>query len=610
MLQRSVTARLMAPLVVSLALLMLLAGVMLHGQRQVSRANDAARGAQDRMLALAEQRSLSRALQRDALNLVTEPDATELAAIRGRFEKRRDALVTQLDAREAELRAAAIPAAYFTRQRALVADLARVAARADAGDRAGAFQAFRLEVRPVERAASTIAEAQIDALGEQVTTLRAAADAEASWSRLVLLVATALLAIAGLAAGLVITRRSVVAPLHQLRQTMETLAAGRTDLTVPQVERADEVGQMARAMATFRDQLAGAERAKQDQEALIVASIGERLAGLARGDLVSRVDADLAGPFAKLKDDFNTALAALQATMTQVGSAAGSIAHGSSEIRHASGDLSQRTEQQAASLEETAAAMAEITATVGRTADDAAHAHQSVEQASAEAEQSGEIVRRTVEAMGGIERSSSEIVEIISVIDGIAFQTNLLALNAGVEAARAGDAGKGFAVVASEVRALAQRSAEAAKDVKARIQASSEQVEAGVGLVGETGAALGRIATRIAEVGTLVSSIRVATGQQASGLRQISTAVSDMDGVTQQNAAMVEEATAAARSLAGETELLMQHIARFRIGETPPAQAPASPVHALQSRVASAPARRIRTGAAALAVEEDDWSRF
>ncbi len=600
----------MAPLVVSLVLLMLLAGVMLHGQRQVGRANDAARDAQDRVIALAEQRSLSRALQRDALNLVTEPEASELSAIRGRFEKRRDALVAQLDAREAELRAAAIPQAYFTRQRALVADLARVASRVDAGDRAGAFQAFRLDVRPVERAASTIAEAQIDALGAQVATLRAAADAQAARSRLVLLVATALLAIAGLVAGLVITRRSVVAPLHQLRETMEMLAAGRTDLTVPQLDRADEVGQMARAMATFRDQLADAERAKRDQETLIVASIGERLAGLAKGDLVSRVDADLAGPFAKLKDDFNTALAALQATMTQVGSTAGSIAHGSSEIRHASGDLSQRTEQQAASLEETAAAMAEITATVGRTADDAARAHHSVEQATAEAEQSGAIVRRTVEAMGGIERSSSEIVEIISVIDGIAFQTNLLALNAGVEAARAGDAGKGFAVVASEVRALAQRSAEAAKDVKARIQASSEQVELGVDLVGETGAALGRIATRIAEVGTLVSSIRVATGQQAAGLRQISTAVTDMDGVTQQNAAMVEEATAAARSLAGETEVLMQHIARFRIGETMAAGTPANPVHSLQNRVALPPARRVRVNTSALAVEEDDWSRF
>jgi methyl-accepting chemotaxis protein len=172
-----------------------------------------------------------------------------------------------------------------------------------------------------------------------------------------------------------------------------------------------------------------------------------------------------------------------------------------------------------------------------------------------------------VTAMNGIERASTEISDIISVIDGIAFQTNLLALNAGVEAARAGDAGKGFAVVASEVRALAQRSADAAKDVKERISVSVEQVDAGVGLVNETGKALARIVSRIAEINQLINDIAVSAENQSSGLQQVNIAVSQMDMVTQQNAAMVEEATAAARSLAGEADELSRQMSRFSIAD-------------------------------------------
>ena len=222
--------------------------------------------------------------------------------------------------------------------------------------------------------------------------------------------------------------------------------------------------------------------------------------------------------------------------------------------------------------------------------------------------------------MSGIERSSAEISEIITVIDGIAFQTNLLALNAGVEAARAGDAGKGFAVVASEVRALAQRSAEAAKDVKTRIMASSEQVDVGVELVSETGKALQRIIGRIGEISTLVSTIASSAEQQSTGLQQVNTAVAEMDGVTQQNAAMVEQSTAAARSLSEEAGELASQIARFKIGGNEPSQSAPTAVHKLQARAASA-GRRIATtarrapargggGSAAMAVAEDDWSQF
>ncbi|MGE7206422.1 methyl-accepting chemotaxis protein, partial [Sphingomonas sp. NPDC019816] len=208
------------------------------------------------------------------------------------------------------------------------------------------------------------------------------------------------------------------------------------------------------------------------------------------------------------------------------------------------------------------------------------------------------VVERARAAMGGIEQASTEIAEIIGVIDGIAFQTNLLALNAGVEAARAGDAGKGFAVVASEVRALAQRSADAAHSVKTRILASSEQVRSGVALVGETGEALDRINQGMVRIGTLMTGIADDSARQADGMGQINTALSQMDGVTQQNAAMVEQATAAARTLAQEAEQLNEAVSRFRLAATPPAPSVRSAL--------VAPVREVRRRAA----NDGGWSAF
>jgi methyl-accepting chemotaxis protein len=369
------------------------------------------------------------------------------------------------------------------------------------------------------------------------------------------------------------------------------------------------------ATQDLRNQLLAAERAKEEQADIIVSSIGTGLTQLADGDLTARIDATLAGKFAPLKQDFNRAVEALQSTMSEVARATSGIHTGSNEIRQASDDLSRRTEQQAASLEETAAAMNQITTTVKQTADDASRANQEVTEARSDAEESGKVVRKAVEAMGGIERSSAEISEIISVIDGIAFQTNLLALNAGVEAARAGDAGKGFAVVASEVRALAQRSAEAAKDVKDKITASSEQVEAGVEMVGETGKALERIIGRVTKISELVEGISLAADQQSAGLTQVNTAVSEMDGVTQQNAAMVEQATAAARSLAGEADELARQVGRFKLDADRNGRA----AHSSGASAARKPERRVGTaprspalravGNTALAAD-DDWSEF
>ncbi len=402
---------------------------------------------------------------------------------------------------------------------------------------------------------------------------------------------------------------------------MEALAADDLDTAIAYTEHQDCVGRMTKAMEVFRRNGKALVTAAQTQRA-VVEALGTGLGHLADNDLTFQIERPFPADYDTLRVNFNRAMSAVSETIAAVAAAANGINSGAADIRQASDDLSQRTEQQAASLEETAAAIDEITTTVRETAAGARRANDAVVEARTEAESSGDVVRRAVDAMGGIERGAAEISEIISVIDGIAFQTNLLALNAGVEAARAGDAGKGFAVVASEVRALAQHSADAAKDVKTRINASSEQVEAGVSLVSETGKALERIVARIGEISTLVSTIAQSAEQQATGLQQVNTAVTEMDGVTQQNAAMVEQATAAARSLAEEADRLSGEVSRFRTDvATRPTLAlvpAASPVHDLQARAAQAgrdlarTARPTVTGTrgTALAVSDEEWADF
>jgi methyl-accepting chemotaxis protein len=360
-----------------------------------------------------------------------------------------------------------------------------------------------------------------------------------------------------------------------------------------------------------------AERCESEQiQASVVKELAGALSRLADSDLTVRIEGEFRGQYGQIKTDFNTAMGRLDESITVVAGNAQAIHSGTGEISQAADDLSKRTEQQAASLEETAAALDEITATVRKTAEGAKHASDVVSKAKADAEQSGKVVQDAVVAMGAIEKSAQEISQIIGVIDEIAFQTNLLALNAGVEAARACEAGKGFAVVASEVRALAQRSAEAAKEIKALIQASTTQVASGVNLVGETGKALSRIAQQVTEITAIVTEIAASAQEQATGLHQVNTAVNQMDQMTQQNAAMVEESTAASHSLAQEAEKLTSLVGQFRTGQetvsaAPRRAAPAAKPRQAPARSAAQPRTRGNTALAHKAEPvEDSWEEF
>jgi len=386
--------------------------------------------------------------------------------------------------------------------------------------------------------------------------------------------------------------RVIGKPVSAMTELMLKLAGGNTDIALDRYNRRDEIGAMARAVEVFRDaadknrrleaETASVRRTQEEQRERQVAIDNDRAEGLrgfvdavqhcftelSEGDLTIRMNDKVAPEFEPIRDKFNDTVAAMEAAVGSVIASIGTIRAGLAQISDASNDLAKRTEQQAANLEETVAALSDASRGVDDAAVGAGRAQEFATTAQENARKGGEIVATAVRAMTAIESSSNQIGMIIGVIDEIAFQTNLLALNAGVEAARAGDAGRGFAVVAQEVRGLAQRSAEAAKEIKDLISTSSRQVDEGVKLVKASGASLREIVTQVSDVSGVVSEIARTSREQATSLKEVSAAADLMDKVTQQNAAMVEETTAAARSLARETEDLARQVQQFRTGST------------------------------------------
>ncbi|QJX08354.1 MULTISPECIES: HAMP domain-containing methyl-accepting chemotaxis protein [Rhizobium] len=427
-------------------------------------------------------------------------------------------------------------------------------------------------------------------------------------------------------------------PIGRITASMTDLAGGDSDKAIPFAGRADEIGEMAGAVEVFRQAAITNKRLEQEAEAARVQAESDRirltaeaeaaaqkrlleatsglatgLRRLAAGDLGFQLNDAFAPDFEALRHDLNGAVGQLGETLRAVAQATTQIDSGTREISQSAEDLSKRTEQQAASLEETAAALDQITANVSNSSKRADEARSVAAQANTSAAQSGKVVADAVDAMQKIEQSSNQVSNIIGVIDEIAFQTNLLALNAGVEAARAGDAGKGFAVVAQEVRELAQRSAQAAKEIKELIRNSSVEVQSGVKLVSETGEALKTIEGYIVTVNHHMDAIATSAREQSVGLAEVNTAVNQMDQVTQQNAAMVEESNAASAALAGEASRLRELIGQFQLGGA--LRQPASAMAAGKNhRPVASPARRMAGQVAQAfsgnAAVKESWEEF
>jgi len=511
-----------------------------------------------------------------------------------------------------------------------------------------AFQVMSEEGRQFNELADANQQSQLRSMTETQGVV--AADVAAS-TRLALGIAAGAVLLGLLFAWLV--ARSITRPVTEMTGTMTRLAAGDHGVIIPALANRDEIGEMARAVEVFkqnaieklrldqaeRERLEAerrAEEATRAREAAIAREIADLIEGVAQGDLERRIDLagkdgfyrtmseginrltdtvrtvidDLAqvlgaladgdltrrieqnyqGAFQALKTDFNATSAKLAEAMGQIGRAAGAITAAAAEVSSGSSDLADRTEQQASSLEETAASMEELGATVRSNADNAQRANRMAADARAAAEQGGTVAGSAIAAMRRIEDASRKITDIIGVIDEIAFQTNLLALNAAVEAARAGDAGKGFAVVAQEVRVLAQRSAQASKEIKTLILASDSQVKDGVQLVGKAGEALGGIVAGVQQVAALIAEMASASTEQATALDEINSTVSQMDEMTQKNAALVEETSAAAQSMASQAEELNQLTSFFKVDLSPtrvPARSGAEPVRPRQPAAGS-----------------------
>jgi methyl-accepting chemotaxis protein len=370
----------------------------------------------------------------------------------------------------------------------------------------------------------------------------------------------------------------IVRPLAGLTAAMEDMSSGNLDRDVPYLGNGDEIGGIGRALQAIKEAIARRTRdeaqARLEVQQHMVGGLAEGLEALREGRLDARINSAFPEEYERLRHDFNEAMGSLAAVVAEVMEGAKNVRTGASEISSAAIDLSRRTENQAAALEESAAAVRQITESVRQTASTAEQASTVSDDARKGASQSGEMMVRAVAAIEEIARSSARMGEIVSMIEGIAFQTNLLALNAGVEAARAGESGKGFAVVANEVRALAQRSAEAASEITSIIKTSEQEVAGGVELIGQTQSALEGIVAHTARLSEMITSIAASTGEQSAAIAQVNTVVGEMDRITQQNAALVEESTAASSNLSNAAVNLLQMVQRFRVAGVHPGSRP------------------------------------
>lgn len=553
----------------------------------------------------------------DASNLTLDPDldsyyvmdlvVLRLPAIHESVSRLADAVSVTGEGREAAL---AVALDHVATASAGIAGSVASASNANAeGVTAAALEKYAAETKAAVDA--LVAQAQSAPVGAELSEATFDTHADALWhaaaveldrllaqriarleSRLTFWLAAVGAVLAVAVVLIVLISGAISSRIAKLVSAMGRLAQEDSSVDVPCRDDRNETGKIAEALVVFKASLqerlrlrAEADSAHQrmsdlareleekhqqatEELAFVVNYVKEGLTKLYEGDLTYRLKELFPVDYKTIRMDFNQTAHQLESAMIAIRGGSHSMRGSAEEISVAADDLSRRTEQQAAGLEETAAALEQITSTVKQNAENARRMRTVSMAAGEEVETSGAVLRDTVVAMAKIEKSSDEIARILGVIDEIAFQTNLLALNAGVEAARAGEAGRGFAVVATEVRALAQRSSEAAKEIKDLITQSAEDVDLGVKLVGKTAGALESIATRITEMNGLVATLALSAEEEARGVGEVNIAVNQMDQITQQNAAMVEQSTAASHSLAAEAKSLADIVSRFRVGET------------------------------------------
>ena len=590
------STKILAPILFFAVLLVLsLASSIVLRQRVTVFAAAAERAAAE-MLMASETRSLVRAIQRDSLKVTIKDWRPETSALNALIAKRGQEILDHADRlaqRSAESGSGLSPK-YVPLLRAMVDKIRGASGLAVAGEYESAAEWMRSEVEPLEKEISGITErfaASARAIAADAVAKERTMRARALWLNMGI---GGICLAAGLALSAYVAFAGIIRPLRAVLAAMGAAA----DRPVQGVDRVDEIGQIARAIVAMRAAAAeqarletqadgerrAAERARaenekaqkktEEEQTTVVDILAKALGRIAAGDLRARVDAEFPGRYAQIKRDFNAAMRRLVEAMGGLAQSARAIEADSSAISEAVDDLSQRTERQATSIERSTQSLNEIAESVRRAADNARAASGVVAGAASEAQKSGGLVNEAVGAMKAINASAQDIARIIEVINDIAFQTNLLALNAGVEAARAGDAGRGFAVVASEVRALAQRSGDAAREIRSIIDASAENVGAGVRLVEAMGATLSGIAARVGEMNAMIQHVSDSADRQSSSMGEIASAVGEIDRTTQTNAAMAEETSSACMALSGETRRLAELVGAFKFDGARPASAP------------------------------------